>query len=553
MCPPGYLRTDLIDSSQTQTAEWLVPSGEQQGLRRYVQTIRERFKLIVLTVLVTTLAAALYVGTAEKTFEARATLLVTPVPRDNATLATLGEITASSDPTRDVTTAAALITTIDVGRAAKEQLRTDRSPRSLLKDVEAEPIAQSNLVAVTAKGSSAVSAQNLANTVAEAAVEVRTQKFHDQVDKRIAALEPRVRTIQEVPGAAADPLRVELAGLRTLRAGDNPTLRVDTRADKPTSPSWPKRNLSLFAGFVAGLVLGVGGAFALTTLDPRLRREEQLRELYQLPVLARIPKESKARTMQRGARRWRGLGPRRRERRALGPRELSPSTLESYRALRAVLLAGAVDSVEGRSVMVTGASPSEGKTTTAINLASSLALAGNRVILIEGDFRRPTVAEALGVTPTHGIGRVLLGTVALEDALSPVPPFGDSLRVLLVRRADELLAELLSLPIGKRILEDAKALADFVIVDSPPLTEVVDALPFARNVDDLIIVCRMGWSRLQQLNRLNDLLYENGIQPTGFALVGVGTSERSSYYISGQRERMASQPSVRERTGEPAP
>ena len=87
-------------------ADWLVPSGEQQGLRRYVQTIRERFKLIVLTVLVTTLAAVLYVGTAEKTYEARATLLVTPVPRDNATLDGLSPITASSDPTRDVTTAA---------------------------------------------------------------------------------------------------------------------------------------------------------------------------------------------------------------------------------------------------------------------------------------------------------------------------------------------------------------------------------------------------------------------------------------------------------------
>ena len=68
--PPAYLQTDLIDSSQTQTADWLVPSGEQQGLRRYVQTIRERFKLIALTVLVTTLAAGLYVGTAEKTYEA---------------------------------------------------------------------------------------------------------------------------------------------------------------------------------------------------------------------------------------------------------------------------------------------------------------------------------------------------------------------------------------------------------------------------------------------------------------------------------------------------
>src|SRR5215210_2513558 len=108
---PGYLQTDLIEPIQTQT-DWLVPSGEQQGLRRYVQTIRERFKLIVLTVLVTTLAAVLYVGTAEKTYEAQARILVTPVPRDNPTLTGLSPITSSSDPTRDVSTASTLVMTI---------------------------------------------------------------------------------------------------------------------------------------------------------------------------------------------------------------------------------------------------------------------------------------------------------------------------------------------------------------------------------------------------------------------------------------------------------
>ena len=90
-------------------------------------------------------------------------------------------------------------------------------------------------------------------------------------------------------------------------------MRVDTRADKPTSPSWPKRNLSIIAGIMAGLVLGIGGAFAAQTLDPRLRREEQLRALYRLPVLARIPEESRGRSRERRrpapalARRRRGL------------------------------------------------------------------------------------------------------------------------------------------------------------------------------------------------------------------------------------------------------
>ena len=242
-------------------------------------------------------------------------------------------------------------------------------------------------------------------------------------------------------------------------------------------------------------MLGIGGAFASSALDPRLRREEQLRELYSLPILARVPKEKRAPTFTLGKRRL-GIGPRERERRALPPGELSAATLESFRTLRTMLAAQRREDGNSRSILVTGPSPSEGKTTTAINLASSLALAGNRVILIEADFRRPTVGEALGVRARVGIGDVLLGNVALEDALVLAPPFGDNLCALLVDRADDWLAEVLSLPAAEALLEDAKRLADYVVLDSPPLTQVIDAMPLARQVDDVVLVCRLGSSNL---------------------------------------------------------
>ena len=159
------------------------------------------------------------------------------------TLTGLSPITASSDPTRDVSTAASLVTTIDVARKAKEKLQTDRSPRSLLKDVKAEPLAQSNLVAVTAKGSSAVSAQNLANTFADAAVEDRTDKFNEQVDKRIKALEPRVQNIREAarpgrrPAAASSSAScARCARAATPRCGSTraPTSRPRRRGRSAT-------------------------------------------------------------------------------------------------------------------------------------------------------------------------------------------------------------------------------------------------------------------------------------------------------------------------------
>ena len=108
------------------------------------------------------------------------------------------------------------------------EARTDRSPRSLLKDVKAEPIAQSNLVAVTAKGSSAVSAQNLANAVADSAVEVRTGSSTSRSTSASRRSSRACSARHRRPWPGRRPAEVELAGLRTLRAGDNPTIRVDT-------------------------------------------------------------------------------------------------------------------------------------------------------------------------------------------------------------------------------------------------------------------------------------------------------------------------------------
>ena len=98
---------------------------------------------------------------------------------------------------------------------------------------------------------------------------------------------------------------------------------------------------------------------------------------------------------------------------------------------------------------------------------------------------------------------------------------------------------MLSLPAAEALLEDAKRLADYVIIDSPPLTQVIDALPLARQVDDVVLVVRLGSSNLTQLAHLGDLLDQNGIKPAGFVVVGGPAPEESSYYREAQRRRNA--------------
>src|SRR4029453_14342915 len=111
----------------------------------------------------------------------------------------------------------------------------------------------------------------------------------------------------EARGQDTQALSAQLVQLQNLLETGDPTLRVATRADAPPGPFAPRPKLTIAAGVLAGLILGIGGAFAMNALDPRLRREEQLRELFSLPILAKVPKEKRARTHFFGRRRL-GLG-----------------------------------------------------------------------------------------------------------------------------------------------------------------------------------------------------------------------------------------------------
>ncbi len=490
--------------------DWLHPPEEQEGLSRFVQTLRERSRLIIAIVAATTLVAILYVATATEIYEAEADVLVTPIAGEQSSAYVIAGLPQqSADPTRDVETAARLVTTLDVATRVQDKLGTDQTPQSLLANVTAQPIAQSNLIAITARASAPEEARDIADTFADQAVQERTERMRAQIDDRLPALEANLAA-----GEGGSELENLIGQLGALRQGDDPTISVETQADLPESPVAPRPLLSVAGGILAGLILGVAVAFASRVLDPRLRREEQLRQLYRLPILARIPKETSRRGDQ-----------------PLGPRTLSVSSQEAYRALRATLAAHRRGS-GSRVLLVTGPAPSEGKTTTAINLATSLIAAGNRVIVIEGDLRRPAIGKAFGATPRRGVVSVLLESVDIRDALITDTAYGENLGLLLADYEGGWVTELFALGAAERLIQEARELADYVIIDSPPLTEVVDALPLARLADDVLIVTRLGNSRLSAISRLGELLAENNIKPVGFAVVGVPRPSKTSYYYA---------------------
>jgi capsular exopolysaccharide synthesis family protein len=489
---------------RSESADWLRPPAEEPALQRYLTTLRERIWMILLAVVVTTGAAVLYLVLAHDRYEAHADVLVTPVTSTDRTLSGLVVIRASSDPTRDVETAARLITARDVAQRVNDRLHLNTSPESLLAKVSAVPVAQSNIVTITATDSTPGGAKELANAFGGEAIRKRTQKFHDQVKEQIRGLTARLG------GASADSST--LRRLDALLTAPDPTMRLETLAAKPGSAAWPKPKLTIAVAIFAGLVLGISAAFASQALDPRLRREDQLRGLFRLPILTRIPKE-----------RGRTSSP-------LSPRDLTPAAAEAYRTLRGTLAASRARRDGPQSVLITGASPSEGKTTAAVNLAASLALGGSRVVLIEADLRRPAMRQVFDVESERGVVSVLIGEASLSSALVTTERYGPNLQVLLADSTGGWTPELLSLPAGKRLLDDAKRMADYVVVDSPPLSEVIDALELAQRVDDVIIVVRLGKSHINKIVRLGELLADNGIRPVGFAMVGTSRPGRGEGY-----------------------
>jgi capsular exopolysaccharide synthesis family protein len=497
------------------TADWLQPPPEEQGLAGYVRTLRERIWLVAGIVAITTAAALLYVATASPTYRAEADMIIFPASGSDQALISLPVIRESTDPTRDVETAARLIHNNEVAVRVKESLNSPLSEEALLDMVTAEPVATSNIIAIVADAGSPEEAQDLANAFAEATVDERTAELHRYIDKILPGLE------QQVSQDPTPELRQQLAELRALRESEDPTLQIQTSATLPTAQATPRKKLSIAIGLLAGLILGVAAAFAIQILDPRLRREEQLRRLYRLPILTRVPREA-----------GRATGD------PLNPLALSPAASEAYRTLRGTLAASARGAQrQSTAILVTGSSPSEGKTTTAINLATSLAAAGNSVILVEADLRRPAIGRALGVVPTKGIVGVLIESVDLEDALVTSHSFGPRLRLLLAEYEGGSVTELFGLASAAKLIDAARELADYVIVDSPPLTDVIDALPLASYVDHVLIVTRLGNTRLASLARLGELLAEVGVKPVGFVVIGTSRPGRSEYLYHQAAER----------------
>ncbi len=384
---------------------------------------------------------------------------------------------------------------------------------------------ESNIVNVSATATSPILAADIANTYADQFVKEQQNSNHAYyasalalVNKQLAGLSPRQRA-----GAAGLALENRAQSLGTLAELRNGNVQVAQAATAPTSPSSPRVSRNTFLGGIVGLLLGLIVAFLLERFDRRIREPKDLETIYGLPLLGVVPESA---SLSRSARNKKNA------------KEALPSSeAEAFHLIRAHLRYFNVDR-ELRTLLVASAAPGDGKTTVARHLAGAAATMRARVLLIEADLRRPTVAQQLDISSGPGLADVLIGMASLNDAIQSIDLDRTARQDSRGRTLDALVAgadlppnpgELIESHAMESLLEQVRSTYDLVVIDTPPLTAVSDAFPLLRKVDGVIIVGRVGRNRRDVAERLHETLTGVGAPLLGVVANGVKLGRLGAY------------------------
>ena len=275
---------------------------------------------------------------------------------------------------------------------------------------------------------------------------------------------------------------IDLSGL--LRANN---VRVLERAIRPGAPSSPKPMQNLMIALACGLGLGIVLAFAIETLDNTLKTQVDVETFLGVPVLGLIPIIGQGKLDLKGKGKEGKTDDQVRDRDLGVFREPRSMAAECCRSIRTNILFMSPDHPM-RTMVITSPSPQEGKTTTAINLAVTMAEAGGRVLLIDTDMRRPRLHRSFAVPNQVGISTVIVGKSTLDEAIksTDVP----NLDVLPCGPTPPNPSELLHTERFAQVLEDCKTRYERIILDSPPTSAVTDPAVLGNLADGVILIVK---------------------------------------------------------------
>ncbi len=317
----------------------------------------------------------------------------------------------------------------------------------------------------------------------------------------------------------------------SLRSSNVRVVDLGHASNHPSKPNIPR---NIFLAFIVGSVAGVGLAFLVEAADNTLRTPDQVQSTTGLPSLGLIPLHStpmeKKKLARTGISTALQAG---RTRDLLTPQTMKSEIAEAYRSIRtAIMLSGL--GTPPQCILFTSPMPQEGKSTTSANSAIVMAQQGKRVLLLDGDMRRPSIARKFRITANQrGLSSILAGNHTLDDCLVQAPEV-PNLWILPSGPVPPHPAELISSPRLRELIAQCRSEFDHIIVDSPPLLSVTDSVLLSIGVDGVVLVVRSGRTTKQALRRSRELLVPANARIIGVVVNGfdIKTAEYAYYYQS---------------------
>jgi capsular exopolysaccharide synthesis family protein len=493
-----------------------------ERLAYYLKVLRRRWHVLAL-VPAAAVAVSLVVGLqAQKKYDATAKLVVNPNNQVSALLNPTAS-QSSSDPERDLNTEVSRIKTVPLADAVKGRLKIQDSANSLLSEVTTSLEGTTNIVTITVRDASRSRAARLADAFAAEFVAARQSDARSAFRQAATQAQNQLQSLTFVQQNSAQGLQLK-SRLRELQVDGSlqtGNAQLIESATTPTSAATPRILFgAVLAGFL-GLILGGVAAGGVELLDRRVKDEDDVKLNTRSPTLAGIPNLR---------------GPMRNQPLALGWEQL-----EGYRSLATNLrffkLGG-----ELKTVMITSPGPLDGKTSVTLSLSAALAEFGQKVIAVECDLRRPRFATYLGVPEAPGLSAVLAGMASWSQQVVHVDVSrlredapegrGESphFSVLAGGQAPPNPHALLSSPEMSELMLDLRSSRDVVLVDTPPLGTLTDAVPLVPRVDGIVLVARLQHTTRDALKKAVDVLAELDAPLLGTVLTGAPRSALAGYY-----------------------
>lgn len=504
-------------------------------LRSYLKLLSRRRWILIATFVTVVLATGLVTWRLTPIYEGEALVEVQPTSSSSSSEASR-TLEALVDPTRGLQTQVTLAQSEGVlSRAAKalDILTTDE-----LRDaLSVELLPDTQILAIRIQHERPDEARDWANAMADAYLSFRRESAEENstlqredITGDIEEIQQRIRQIDvqsEQDPAAAVRLRAErdraLTQLTVLETELNELPdpdrvqrgggRIVTAAVAPTEPVRPRKALNMALAVVIGSLLGLGLVFVAENLDDRLKNPEEVEERVGAPVLGYIPLVKE----------WNDSG---RSKIAILSATASGAA-EAYRTLRANLRFVSLEK-PFRTILVTSPVASAGKSTTSANLAATLAQGGSKVVLVSGDLRRPSVHKLFGLSNARGVVDILDPDFPLSEGFQK--PEIPNLRLLATGGLPPNPTEILGSERFGQILSQLREIADYVILDAPPVLGLGDSSALASKVDGVLLVVRTGSVTKREVTHAVDQLRKAGGKIAGAVLNAVEAEDGYGYY-----------------------